>query len=72
MAGEAAQQLGFLMKPLAPWLENPATEELCINRPGVHHPFRDCYCLWPPVLATGCQTLQVRQDGHNTSLKQHV
>ncbi len=34
MAGEAAEQLGFLMKPLAPWLENPATEELCINRPG--------------------------------------
>ena len=34
MAGEAARQLGFLMKPLSPWLENPATEELCINRPG--------------------------------------
>lgn len=34
MAGEAALQLNFLMKPLAPWLEDPATEEICINRPG--------------------------------------
>ncbi|MGE4482948.1 P-type DNA transfer ATPase VirB11 [Acidocella sp.] len=34
MAGEAARQLSFLMKPLAPWLGDPATEEICINRPG--------------------------------------
>ncbi len=34
MAGEAALQLGFLMRPLAPWLDDPATEEICINRPG--------------------------------------
>ncbi|MDE8347809.1 MAG: P-type DNA transfer ATPase VirB11 [Acidocella sp.] len=34
MVGEAALQLNFLMKPLAPWLDDPATEELCINRPG--------------------------------------
>ncbi|HTU54099.1 MAG TPA: P-type DNA transfer ATPase VirB11 [Acetobacteraceae bacterium] len=34
MAGEAALQLSYLMTPLTPWLEDPATEELCINRPG--------------------------------------
>ena len=34
MAGEAALQLNFLMKPLAPWLDDPATEEICINGPG--------------------------------------
>jgi type IV secretion system protein VirB11 len=34
MAGEAAAQLRFLMKPLVVWLDNPATEEVCINRPG--------------------------------------
>jgi type IV secretion system protein VirB11 len=34
MAGEAALQLNYLMKPLAPWLDDPATEEVCINRPG--------------------------------------
>jgi type IV secretion system protein VirB11 len=34
MAGEAALQLDFLMQPLAPWLESPGTEEICINRPG--------------------------------------
>lgn len=34
MVGEAAVQLNWLLKPLAPWLEDPATEELCINRPG--------------------------------------
>src|SRR5271156_4604984 len=34
MAGEAALQLNFLMKPLSAWLEDPATEEICINRPG--------------------------------------
>ncbi len=34
MAGEAARQLSFLMRPLAPWLDDPATEEICINRPG--------------------------------------
>ena len=33
MVGEAALQLNFLMKPLSPWLDDPATEELCINRP---------------------------------------
>jgi type IV secretion system protein VirB11 len=34
MAGEAAAQLQFLMRPLASWLDDPATEEICINRPG--------------------------------------
>ncbi len=34
MAGEAARLLTYLMQPLAPWLEDPATEEICINRPG--------------------------------------
>jgi type IV secretion system protein VirB11 len=34
MAGEAAAQLNFLMGPLAQWLNDPSTEELCINRPG--------------------------------------
>jgi type IV secretion system protein VirB11 len=34
MVGEAALQLNYLLKPLAPWLENTATEEICINRPG--------------------------------------
>jgi type IV secretion system protein VirB11 len=34
MMNEAALQLNYLMKPLAPWLEDPATEEVCINRPG--------------------------------------
>jgi type IV secretion system protein VirB11 len=34
MVGEAADQLQFLMRPLAFWLDNPATEEVCINRPG--------------------------------------
>ena len=34
MVGEAALQLNYLMKPLAPWLEDSATEEICVNRPG--------------------------------------
>ncbi|MGA8906317.1 MAG: P-type DNA transfer ATPase VirB11 [Acidobacteriaceae bacterium] len=34
MVGEAALQLNYLMRPLAPWLEDPGTEEICINRPG--------------------------------------
>jgi len=34
MAGEAAAQINFLMRPLAQWLDDPATEEVCINRPG--------------------------------------
>jgi type IV secretion system protein VirB11 len=34
MVGEAALQLDFLMRPLGPWLDDPATEEICINRPG--------------------------------------
>jgi type IV secretion system protein VirB11 len=34
MAGEAAAQLNFLMRPLAQWLNDPLTEELCINQPG--------------------------------------
>ena len=34
MAGEAALQLNYLMRPLAPWLEDPSTEEICINKPG--------------------------------------
>ena len=33
-ASEAAVQLNYLMRPLAAWLENPQTEEVCINRPG--------------------------------------
>jgi type IV secretion system protein VirB11 len=34
MSHEAALQLNFLMRPLAAWLADPATEEVCINRPG--------------------------------------
>lgn len=34
MGNEAAFQLLHLMQPLAGWLEDPTTEELCINRPG--------------------------------------
>lgn len=34
MVGEAALQLSYLMQPLASWLEDAATEEICINRPG--------------------------------------
>jgi type IV secretion system protein VirB11 len=34
MAGEAALLLNHLMKPLRIWLDDPATEEICINRPG--------------------------------------
>jgi type IV secretion system protein VirB11 len=34
MVGEAALQLKYLMQPLAPWLGDPATEEVCINKPG--------------------------------------
>ena len=34
MAGEAARLLTFLLQPLASWLDDPATEEICINRPG--------------------------------------
>jgi type IV secretion system protein VirB11 len=34
MVGEAALQLNYLLAPLAPWLDDPATEEICINRPG--------------------------------------
>ncbi len=34
MAGEAGRLLTYLMQPLAPWLDDPATEEICINRPG--------------------------------------
>lgn len=34
MLNEAAVQLRFLMQPLAGWLEDPATEEICVNKPG--------------------------------------
>jgi type IV secretion system protein VirB11 len=34
MTGEAAYQLSYLMQPLAVWLNDAATEEICINRPG--------------------------------------
>ena len=34
MADEAALQLDFLLKPLAPWLDDPATEDVCLNTPG--------------------------------------
>jgi type IV secretion system protein VirB11 len=34
MAGEAARLLAYLLRPLAPWLDDPVTEEICINRPG--------------------------------------
>lgn len=34
MAGEAARLLEHLLQPIAPWLGDPATEEVCINRPG--------------------------------------
>ena len=31
---EAAVQLQYLMRPLAAWLDDSTTEELCLNRPG--------------------------------------
>ena len=31
---EAAVQLSYLMRPLATWLDDSTTEELCLNRPG--------------------------------------
>jgi type IV secretion system protein VirB11 len=34
MVGEATLQLNYLMQPLVPWLGDPSTEEVCINRPG--------------------------------------
>ena len=34
MISEAAPQLRFLLRPVLPWLEDPATEEIAINRPG--------------------------------------
>lgn len=34
MLHEAARQLIYLMHPLSAWLADPATEELCINKPG--------------------------------------
>jgi type IV secretion system protein VirB11 len=34
MGAAAAPILSHLLRPLAPFLENPATEELCVNRPG--------------------------------------
>jgi type IV secretion system protein VirB11 len=34
MPHEAAKQLAFLMQPLAGILADPATEEICINKPG--------------------------------------
>lgn len=33
MVGEAALQLNYLMRPLGVWLDDPATEEICINNP---------------------------------------
>lgn len=34
MASEAAPQLQHLLGPVLPWLKDPATEEVAINRPG--------------------------------------
>ena len=34
MASEAAPQLRHLLKPILPWLDDPATEEIAINKPG--------------------------------------
>jgi type IV secretion system protein VirB11 len=34
MVSEAAPQLRHLLKPIRPWLDDPATEEIAINRPG--------------------------------------
>lgn len=34
MVSEAAPQLRFLLRPLLHWLEDPATEEVAINKPG--------------------------------------
>jgi len=34
MASEAAPQLRHLLKPIRPWLDDPATEEIAINKPG--------------------------------------
>jgi type IV secretion system protein VirB11 len=34
MHGEAAPQLRYLLRPVLPWLDDPATEDIAINRPG--------------------------------------
>ena len=34
MVSEAAPQLRYLMEPVLPWLEDPTTEEIAINKPG--------------------------------------
>jgi len=34
MASEAAPQLRHLLRPILPWLDDPATEEIAINKPG--------------------------------------
>jgi len=34
MASEAAPQLRHLLKPILPWLDDPSTEEIAINKPG--------------------------------------
>src|ERR1035437_895416 len=34
MASEAAPQLRHLLKPILPWLDDPTTEEIAINKPG--------------------------------------
>lgn len=34
MPSEAAPQLQHLLKPIMPWLDDPATEEIAVNKPG--------------------------------------
>ena len=34
MASEAAPQLRHLLQPILPWLDDPSTEEIAINKPG--------------------------------------
>jgi type IV secretion system protein VirB11 len=34
MISEAAPQLRYLMAPMLPWLDDPATEEIAVNQPG--------------------------------------
>jgi type IV secretion system protein VirB11 len=35
MHGEAAPQLRYLLRPVLPWLDDPATEDIAINQPGL-------------------------------------
>ena len=45
----AAPLLEYLMRPLAPWLEDPATEDIAVNRPGEAWVYQHGAWDWHPV-----------------------